>query len=290
MSICENAMVVNLQIGAWTGHRLDKAATDKVISDAHAHGDAARVNKHLIPKTAMKDITSAASAVRNHFYEKTLPWKDNGDRLLTRVMYMDFVGEHAKLTDDFRHAVDRFLRAGYPTAVEQAEFRMGKLFNADDYPSPEALRRKFYINLDIDAVVAAGDFRVEMDQDHIDSIKQDMEAAMEHRMAVAMRSVWERLADVVSKFHERMENKDAIFRNSLVENMREMVDLLPGLNVTNDPDITAMGDQIRHTLYGYEPDDLRANAETRFEAAEASKEIMDRMRGFMNAFNASEGE
>jgi hypothetical protein len=87
MSITTKAMVLNLQVGLWSGHRLDKEATRKVTEDNNAESDAARVNKHLIPKPAFKDITATATAVRTHFYENTLPWKDNGDRLLTRGMY-----------------------------------------------------------------------------------------------------------------------------------------------------------------------------------------------------------
>lgn len=287
MSITENAMVLNLQIGLWTGHRLDKEATRKVVDDANAEDDAARVNKHLIPKTALKDIVTAAGAVRTHFHEKTLPWKDNGDRLLTRTLYMDFMGEHSKLVDDFKVAVDRFLRAGYPAAVEQAGFRMGALFNADDYPTTAALRHKFYVNLDIDAVTTAGDFRVEMDQQHMDTIRRDMEEALERRLNIAMRSVWERIAKAVGRFHERTSIKGGRFHSTVVESLSELIDLLPGLNVLDDPNIKMIGDQIRRDLAGYDPDDIRKDEGVRFEAAEASKAIMDKMEGYMRAFSTA---
>jgi hypothetical protein len=91
MSITKNAMVLNLQIGIWQGHRLDKEASRKVTEEANANADAARVNKHLVPKDALKAITAASTAVRAHFYSKTLPWKDNGDRLLTRLLFCDFI-------------------------------------------------------------------------------------------------------------------------------------------------------------------------------------------------------
>lgn len=284
MSICENAMVLNLQIGLWTGHRLDKDATRRVVDDANAEDDAARVNKHLIPKSAMKDIVSAAGAVRTHLYEKTLPWKDNGDRLLTRALYMDFIAEHSQLVDEFRFSVDRFLRAGYPEAVEQASFRMGTLFKADDYPTPAALRSKFYVNLDIDAVTTAGDFRVAMDEEQIDNIRQDMEEALQKRLNTAMADVWERIAKAVGRFHERTSNKDGRFHSTVVDNLRELVDILPGLNVLNDPDIASIGDQIKRDLYGYDSDDIRKDEEVRFEAAEAAKAIMSKMEGYMRAF------
>ena len=139
MSITTKAMVVNVQIGVWMGHRLDKEATRNLTEKANADDDAARVNKHLIPKAAFKDITSTSNAIRSHFYAKTLPWKDNGDRLLTRAMYLDFMAEHAALADKFDAAVEQFLTRDYISAVEQAGFRMGALFDLSDYPAPTSV-------------------------------------------------------------------------------------------------------------------------------------------------------
>jgi hypothetical protein len=59
MSIASKAMVLNLQIGLWQGYRLDKEASRKVTQDANANQDAARVNKHLVPKDALADVVTA---------------------------------------------------------------------------------------------------------------------------------------------------------------------------------------------------------------------------------------
>jgi hypothetical protein len=287
MSIVTKAMVLNLQIGMWKGYRLDKEASAKVTKDAGADGDAARVNKHLVPKEALKDIESASNAARNHFYSKTLPWKDNGDRLLTRLMYRDFIEEHERLVGVFKDAVEQFLTVSYPQAREKAEFRMGDLFDPNDYPPAEALRRKFYINLDIDGVTEAGDFRVTLDAEHAGEVKESMERAMHERLGRAMRDVWSRLADVVGHFAKKMDSDD-IFRDATVKNIEELVDLLPGLNVLDDPDLAAMGDEVKAKLAGYDPKDLRKKPAVRSQAAKEAKEIMERMAGFMSAFGSAE--
>ena len=284
MSISTKAMVLNLQVGVWSGQRLDKEATRKVTEDNNAESDAARVNKHLIPKPAFKDITATGTAVRAHFYDNTLPWKDNGDRLLTRNMYREFIERHEALAKDFDNAVDRFLMRDYPSAVEQAGFRMGDLFDITDYPSPAGLRHKFYINLDIDAVTESGDFRVQMDKDELDGVRATMEKAMEQRIAGAMLSVWERLAKVVTHFAEKMGDEDKIFRNSTVTNLEALVELLPGLNVLDDPDLEKIRLDIKRTLCGYSPDDLRKDSAVRTAAADEAKAIMETMQGFMTAF------
>lgn len=285
MSISTKAMVLNLQVGVWSGHRLDKEATRKVTEDNNAESDAARVNKHLIPKPAFKDITATANAVRAHLYEKTLPWKDNGDRLLTRTVYREFIERHETLVSDFDKAVDRFLSRDYPSAVEQAGFRMGDLFDIADYPSPASLKGRFYVNLDIDAVTESGDFRVQMDKDEIEGVRAIMEKAMEQRIAGAMLNVWERLAKVVTHFAEKMGDEDKIFRNSTVTNLEELVELLPGLNVLDDPDLEKIRQDVKRSLCGHQPDALRKDVAARSAAADEAKRILDGMAGFMNAFS-----
>lgn len=283
MSITKKAMVLNLQIGVWKGYRLDKEASIKVTEDAGADNDAARVNKHLVPKDALKSIITASNAVRLHFYAKTLPWKDNGDRLLTRLMFTDFIQEHERLVGNFKDAVDEFLVTSYPAAREQAAFRMGDLFKTDDYPSAESLRHRFYVNMDIDPVSEAGDFRVDMDKAELDEVRGQMEAALQSRIGRAMRDVWDRLIDVVEKFATRMDS-DVKFHDTIVGNITELVDLLPGLNVLDDPDLAEMGEMIKKTLAGYDPAELRKDKEARSAAAKEAQEIMDRMKGFMGAF------
>jgi hypothetical protein len=276
-------MVCNLQIGIWQGYRLDKEASRKVTSQANADTDAARVNKHLVPKEALKDVVAASSAVRTHFYAKTLPWKDNGDRLLTRILYMDFIQEHGELVHAFDDAVQQFLTTAYPAARDQAEFRMGSLFKPDDYPSASELRRKFYINMDIDAVTEAGDFRVSLDQEHATEVRGKMERAMNERIGRAMQDIYVRLSDVVGHFAKTMNEADKVFRDTTVTNITELVDLIPGLNVLDDPQLNQLGAEIKAKLAGVDPKDLRKNPAVRSQAAKDAEAIMAKMSGFMNA-------
>ena len=283
MTITNEAMTANLQIGVWMGHRLDKDAS-KAVTDANAaESDAARVNKHLIPKEALRPIITAMGAVRTHFYSKTLPWKDNGDRLLTRKIFTGFLQEHERLVTAFREAVSDFLDRTYPSARAQAEFRMGNLFRLEDYPSADHLRQKFYINLDIDAVTEAGDFRVTMDQDQLDSIQADMTQAMQDRLGKAMGEVWTRLATTLGHFSERMKG-DTTFKVSTITNLEELLELLPALNIMNDPDLERIRKDIKGALNGVNAKDLRGDPAVRTVVAQETQQIMDDMAGFMKAF------
>lgn len=283
MSIVNKAMVVNLQIGLWRGYRLDREATAKITEASHAAKDAARVNKHLVPKTALKEVNSAANALRQHFYDATLPWRDNGDRLLTREMYFDFMLEHGRLKRIFEDKIGTFVDETYPAARESAAFRMGDMFNPDDYPAGSEIRHSFYSHLEIDAVTTAGDFRVELDEESDERVRKEMEKAVNDRIERAMGNVWERLHETIGNFAERMEG-DKTFRKSTVEALDKIVEQLPKLNVTGDARVTELIEDIRGKLTGLDPKTLREDTTERENARADAAGILDKMRAMQTAF------
>lgn len=279
MSIQNKCMTINIHVGMWMGYRLDKAKTKEVTDAAGAHEDAARVNKHLVPKDSLKTVVSKVSAVRNHFYANTLPWKDSGDRLITRKRYQTFMGEHSVLRDEFASEVEDFLTRKYLTARDQAEFRMGNMFNPDDYPSTRELRRRFYVSLDIDGIGAAYDFRLDASED-----------VLQARVTKAMGSLWEKLMKPLQHFAETMGDSEKVFRDTTVSNLRDIVAMLPELNFTDDPALAELGEKIAKSLTPYEAKDLRNNAITRKAVAGEAADILESMRGFMNAFGTQTEE
>ena len=285
VSLATRIMVVNVSISVWEGRRLDRAITSKAIADNHVNDeDALRVNKLLVSKESMKEIMSASSAIRTFVREHTLPWKDNGDRVLLRQMYTKFVQEFHDLETEWWTAVNHFVDVKYPGEVAKASFRMGDAFNGDDYPHAEELRTKFRLSLDIDAIAEPDDFRVKLDDDTVNEIRGKIEDAMALRINAAMGDVWERVAKMVEHFADRTSPDIQRFHDTTVTNLQELVALLPGLNLLNDPDLKAMGHKVRDTLCGYDPKDLRKNPAVRAKARAEAQEIMDAMSGFMNAF------
>lgn len=284
MSIVRDALVVNLAIGQWVGQRLDKGASRKVTEDAGADADAARVNKHLVPKETLLPIQQAATAVRNHYYSKTLPWRDNGDRLLTRKMFTIFMDEHGPMKEKWQAEVDTFLATTYPSAVARAEFRMGELFNADDYPSVDQLRTRFHITLDLDAVTDAKDFRVKLEDEQLDEVRTQMEDAMRSRLQKAVGDIWTRLGDTLEHFQRTMADPAKVFRDSTVENLKEIVEMLPNLNVLDDPHLNELGVAITKNLLGWEAKDLRKQPEARAQVASAAAGILESFSQYAEMF------
>ena len=284
MNITQKCMIVNIQVGMWLAHKRDKVATEKAVRSAKAENDALSVNKHLVSKEDMKDISASQSAARTHFYERTLPWKDNGDRLLVREFYDDFIQQHSKLEAAFNKAADTFVRNRYPVIRDKAEFRMGETFNKADYPTPKEVRRKFYLKLDIDAISDADDFRVKMSKDTVEHIRSEISEAMEERVARALGGVWERLEETLAHFADRMKSSDTKFKVATIDSLRGLADELPALNFIGDKNLAKITERIQRKLLGFDADHIRQNPKVRRAVAKEAKNIMADMAGFMKAF------
>ena len=283
-NLVNNCMVINVSISLWEGRRLDRAITRKTTTDAHASDDALRVNKSLVSKESFKEVQAASSAVRTLVHERTLPWKDNGDRLLLRAGYTKFIEDFHALEQDWAAAVDHFISVRYPEEQARASFRLGAAFDAEDYPHPEELRGRFRLSLGIDAVSTAQDFRVKLDGDTVSNIRSQIEEATAERMTNAMRAVWERIEKVVTHFASRTTGEVERFHESTVTNLQELVELLPTLNLVNDPNLAGIAATLQQTLCAYDPKTLRKDVAVRAAANAEAQEIIDTMAGFMSAW------
>jgi hypothetical protein len=285
ISIATKLMIVNVSISVWEGRRLDRAVTRKTIVDNNVNDDdALRVNKLLIGKESFKEVHAQSSAIRALLYARTLPWKDNGDRALMRQGYMDFVSDFHALEVDWHAAVDNFVRVRYPAEVAKASFRLADAYNPDDYPHQDELRSKFKLTLGIDAVAEAGDFRVKLDDDIVSDIQAQIAEATEQRVHSAMRDVWGRIETLVKHFAERTAPDTQRFYDTTVTNLRDLMGLMPSLNLLGDPDLKAIQQRINDTLCAYEPQDLRKDLKLRASAKADAENIIEQMSGFMAAF------
>ena len=73
--------------------------------------------------------------------------------------------------------------------------------------------------------------------------------------------------------------------NISVTNLKKLVDVLPKLNITNDPELERLGSQVRASLL-VDPKELRLSECVRAETAKAAAEIAQRMAGYMSGYFA----
>lgn len=261
--IQSHAMLATLSISQWTARKQDKAITAEV-EKAHAAHDAGRFNKLLVNKALLDPIAKLSGQVRDYHYSVTLPWSDAGARLLPSKLFMDYTTKLRGFKEDFRRLVQDMVDA-YPAEVQAARTRLGTMYNPGDYPDASELKRRFDIALDFTPVPSAQDFRLDVSAEAQDELRASVTAAVAAKQAQAVKATYARVREVVSKIAERLGDDKAVFKDSLIENARDLCAVLDALNITNDEHLAEVQQRIECTLL-FAPQRLRDNLALRRQA------------------------
>ena len=71
------------------------------------------------------------------------------------------------------------------------------------------------------------------------------------------------------------------FRDSLVTNLSDMVEILPALNVTNDPELEKFAELAKKELLFYTAEDLRQSSAVRQVVIDKADEILKKMSDYV---------
>ncbi len=280
--LAQKAMIVRLSITKWSARKYDRKVSREVADKYGTDQDRGRYNKVLVAQDNLTAIQKAESATRTFHYDNTLPWKDDGARILPAANFANYSAEIRKLKSDFQAATMDFCR-NYPALVDQARLELAGLYDPADYPDPAAIGRKFAFEVEVDPLPTAADFRVTLQAGEVERIKAEIAGRLKEAEAEAMTDLFNRLYEVVKHMAGKLSDKEAIFRDSLVTNVQDLVDLLPRLNLTGDPHLETLRREVEAKLLGYEPDTLRKDQFARQETAQAASDILTAMAGYTNA-------
>jgi len=100
-----------------------------------------------------------------------------------------------------------------------------------------------------------------------------------------MNDVWQRTYDSLRHMSEKLDYTDKgdkttrkIFRDSLVENVQDMMGLLVKFNITGDPKMDNMRVALEDAMYGVSPEALREDDEFRAETKRKVDAVLSNMK------------
>ena len=260
--IAQKAVLVKLHIGKWSETATDPNATEQVAQTNSVALGSGRYIKRLLNKNACQEIRQLGHLARKHHNDLTMPWDKQGARILP-------IKAHPKWREAINNLMERRLDATnrlilqYSGHIKQAEWDLGKLFNPADYPDAEELRSYFSMDWEVGEVPDGQNFRADLPEHERQRIKEDIEQRVAARINHGLEDLFRRLAKHVQAASERLspddDGSDKSFRNSLVTNLKGIVENIPLLNVTDDPQLDRMAQRLQEALAGLQPDHLRPN-------------------------------
>lgn len=288
--LSERAMLVALHISSWSGMKHDREVTEEVNESHKADKQAGRFNKRIVASSFLQGISAAHSNARKVHQVYTLPWEDDGTRILATAGYINYTSmmKECRLKTE---AEVKLLNGQRPAIMKDAKTRLGTMFNEDDYPTDEEIMEKFGFDVEVKPMPDSTDFRAKLSDDTTKAIIKDIERRTNQRLENAMNDVFNRVVDAVGKLSEKLRayappkdgNKaEGVIRDSLVYNIHELAtNVLPILNVTNDDRIVQLQKQLLEDLVDNSPEILRADSKVRALTISKADKLLKRVQGYM---------
>ena len=288
--LSERAMLTSLHISSYAGNMFDQQATEEFNESNNADRKrAGRYNKKLIDPKFLSGVSAAHNNARRLHRLLTLPWDDDGTRILTTAGYLPYTEKMHDCRLKAEDEVKQFIST-LPDAVKEAKQRLGELFNEDDYPTNDVLKSKFGFDVEIKPVPESGDFRAQLSDAQVKAIVKDIERRADQRLEKAVDDIFNRVKEAVAHLSDRLkayvpakigEKAQGRIHDTTVYNIHELAEMLPILNITNDPRIDQLRQQLTDELVEHSPEILRADTKIRQQTISKADAILKKVQKYM---------
>lgn len=279
-SIASSAVLVDLNRSVPDLLKDDPEAAKALANLKRADKDAVVAKKHLISSPQHAALKKLSGAIYRYHIANTLPWGQMGTRLLSNANLIDYQNTMNEFIKEFEDLKAEFLY-DYPRAVSAAQMKLGDMFDESLYPSVYDLDRRIGVRMVFEPIADPNDFRVQVGDQAAAAMKQQFGDLLKRRVEAAYADVFKRLREPLQNMSEKLnyvEEKDKTgFHDTLVSNVTKFVELMRSCNVTNDPVMTNITNQLREALDGVTPDALRNSPTQRAETKAKVDNIIRQM-------------
>jgi hypothetical protein len=245
------------------------------ILDEHRMGDkAARVVKRLWGD-AFAGIDRRDRRIRGDYHRLTFDGIGNIRILVVeeRQQFLDIMRDHAETRANLVTAA----LANYDQTIERERIDKNGAFRIEDYPTREALADAFSFSYNVLPMPAPSQFLVDGITDDLSAtLKAEYEQKLARAETNVRRAVFQTLLALIAETAETLSGDGPIIdtenRKGPLAKLQEYLDRIPALNITNDPQITAIYEQARQKL-SVSSSHLRSSKIARQAAALNAKNI-----------------
>lgn len=230
-----NALLATFNTSMWPIARQDKRLTKAAVASIeHGSSKVGRfVKNRLDPSNPYwRGICRARDAARATHYAFTLPWQE-GLRLVNPLAIEEYSEAMANAENAFWAAVDLFL-----THVDElkadAALVLGIYYRESDYA--DLCRDAFDFGVSLQPMPHDSQFDALSEiigAERAQELAQDMIDRQAEQWHSATKSVWQRVYDALRHASDKLHHGERL-HDSVMDNLQELTDLLPVLNITND--------------------------------------------------------
>ena len=175
--------------------------------------------------------------------------------------------------------------------LEEEKQRLGDTFDPGDYPTRDQMERKFgfysaympfpsHANDPLSSAVADGvaELQEQLEIQHSEALKASNQALL-GRVFQAVQHMADKLEEYTPA--EQGTRAKGIFRDSLIDNVRELARIVPEMDLGGSELLADIIDDINGKLVKYDAEDLREDDNARAIVAKSAKAIAEKVNGYL---------
>lgn len=260
------------------GSIADKKTTDEILEKKKAKKDRGSFRKKLF--VDVKSLKAVTNKMYHEYKMKTTAWEE-GKRLMPVQFFEEITKLHRDCSDELEQALIEFSK-NYESFKEQAKNELAELYDENEFPTFGEFKRKWKIRLDFFPIPESNHFILKAEKNLLNEMKKSFEDAINNKQLVAIEETKSRIFETINKIIERLSDKNMKFSRQgkeVMDTVRELVDLLPVLNLFDDANIIKMIQDLKESLYEVTDEDLK-NKTKRKKVLTETKKLLDKMSDY----------
>lgn len=284
MALKDRAVLVDWSAGMWGARVQDDEIAREVLHNKNAAEDAGVWIKRLAPEDWLKELRKIKGQANTTHNKYTVPFLRDGQRACPNVVHGKYRAEMSQHEEKWDAEVQKKL-VEYKQILALAPARMAGTYNPNDFPSEASMVRKFHWRIVSLPMPDADNWVTYLVNGEAEQVKEELRKELGEISKNISRSLWQRLyvpvKAMVEALPEYTGKREGSFKDSLVGNIVEIVDLLPDLNIGEDVELAKMVGEVKKRLTRFSAQDLRDSEEVREVVLEKAQEILDRMGAYV---------
>lgn len=210
----------------------------------------------------------------------------SGTKLLPAACVEQFVKADQSFKDKVDEVWMQWADDEYPQWLATAPERMGGLFDPQDFPALSDCKERFICDVTMAPLGNAEQVQ------RISLLSPDMKELMEQAtndafakgVAESNKKNWQDIMTPLKHLVATLEKPKKVIRDTLIGNIISIVEMLPQVNLSGDPQLAELAEKAKAGLCKLTPEDLRKSTDTQNEAIKVAKALVAEFDPFARKF------
>jgi len=207
ISLSTSAMLVSIDMHTWSATKTDIGISNEVTTDKKASEQSGRFVKNLLSGNPIhKSIKNYQEHIRKWLVNSAYQWSKT-QYLLPSLQLEEWTSQYKEHEETFNKLVDDFC-GQYDTIKSNMKFEHGDMYNEEDYPNVEEVRRMYRMRLSV-AEVPEHDFRCNISKAIAEDLKTNYEQQTKEIVDNVLLTQQSRIADILQRISKGCEVQEA---------------------------------------------------------------------------------